>query len=185
MTAKLIRTVAHARRQAPPYGKVAGSEAIELRTLSPWVRWLLLELRMLCNFSSGYLVSSWAQLVALMDCDGNGFAPSREAIRRGIEQLSELGFVMRYATAGRDRKQLFLWVKQAPRIALSADSADRRADRPRTRRKAPLPTDVPTGVSATNTQSPKPLSRPVDKPTHTALAMQARMKPNGSQHPKI
>lgn len=177
---KLIREAALSRRRAPPFTTVVDLEVLQLRQLSPWIRWLYLELRMLSDFKTGHLVTSWAQLLAVMGCDDyQAFSPSLQAIRRAIEALEKVRLVERFPDASMATKQLFLKVWPVKGFSARAKVADRPAgrpaDRPRTKQKpskhaassevdASSPTDLPneqaTGDSGPGYQTPNPLSHP-------------------------
>lgn len=174
---KLVRVAALSRRRAPPFTAVVDLEVLQLRMLSPWVRWLYLELRMLSDFKTGHLVTSWAVLQAVMDCDtSQAFAPSREQLRRAVVDLEAVRLVERFPETSTATQRLFLKVmpiKGFRSPGVQADRvADRVADTPRTPRKArngagsspigdakptDLATDKPTGDSGQEKHNPYPL----------------------------
>jgi hypothetical protein len=166
------------RLHAPLFTGVVRNEVKLLRQLSPWIRWLYLELRMLSDFKTGELVTSWAQLEAVMGCDDyQALSPSRQAIRRGIESLVEVDLAEHLVTLSTVTKQVFLKINPVTRFSASREVADRPADRPADRSRIQqntsngaasseingvLPTDLPTeqatGDSIPINQSPYPLS---------------------------
>ena len=156
-----VKTATLARHNAPPFGAVDGlAEVLKLRQLTGWMRWLFLELRMLSDFRTGQVETSWAVLRALMDCDSGErggpapFVPSVDQLRRAVRQLEAVGLVVRTAQdmqASEAVGRLFLKVPAAVGIGASGGKPARgsaRVRKPRPQReKAPAAPTVPPGVA--------------------------------------
>ena len=169
---KQVRSAAHSRHRAPPFAALDGLEAIALRKLTPWIRWLYLELRMLSDFRTGHVSTSWAVLLALMDCDQGErggpapFVPSRQQLRRAVEQLCALKLASVDHKTNERARGLFLHVLPIKSLGAPARKLGHGFDRPSTLRKAskhagfevPARTvsdTVSTGVSIPGFHSPK------------------------------
>lgn len=174
-----VKTATLARHNAPTFGAVHGiSEVLKLRQLPGWMRWLFLELRMLSDFRTGQVETSWAVLRALMDCDSGErggpapFVPSIDQLRRAVGQLESIGLVTRNGQANQGAGRLFLHVPAATGLGTSAPKPARgsaRVRKPRSPREkqpaaAPVPPGVAPGDSTLNSITPKP-SKPAELST--------------------
>lgn len=200
---KLVRTAAHSRHNAPSFGITDGlSEVIKLRQLTGWMRWLFLELRMLSDFRTGQVETSWAVLRALMDCDSGErggptpFAPSIDQLRRAVRQLEGLGLVERTPQdlqASEAVGRLFLKVPPAVGIGASAGKSARgsaRVRKPRPQREKPaaapaVPPGVAPGDSEPEITSPNPSDAELSTEGKTGIAaakaLAARMRRGGKK----
>jgi len=156
-----VKAATLARHNAPPFGAVDGlAEVLKLRQLTGWMRWLFLELRMLSDFRTGQVETSWAVLRALLDCDSGErggpapFVPSVDQLRRAVRQLEAVGLVVRTAQdmqASEAVGRLFLKVPAAVGIGASGGKPARgsaRVRKPRaTRENKPAAPTVPPGVA--------------------------------------
>lgn len=177
MRALPLQTVALSRHSAPSFLGITEAEAVKLRHVPAWMRWLFCELVGLSDFRTGQGRSSWAQLVSLLDFDkpaagrraAEDIGPQR--VRRAFEQLADLGLVAR--DKGRNEQTGWLFFQVAPRTGLGASTGktDRVSDRAQKRRSTreatpanqAIPTGIPTGGSGSNS-TPYPRSGKLSTP---------------------
>lgn len=116
-----IRTAAHARNTAPSFVTLTQLEVVKLRQLPGWARWLYLELKGMSTFKTGQVKTSYAQLVALMDCDqpptgGKRLeAPTLKQIRTALEWLHDMGLGVRDKQRNEGRGELEIFVRPSTR----------------------------------------------------------------------
>jgi hypothetical protein len=169
---KETRRVALSRHNAPAWLALDGLEVVALRKLPAWMRWLYMELRALSDFKTGHVSTSWAQLVALMDCDAgerggqSPHTPGMQQLRRAVDQLEGIGLLRRDGRTNERARGLFLFILPIKSLGAPAAKRDRSCDRPPTGRKAskhagfeasalPVATGVATGDSVPLHHSPK------------------------------
>lgn len=172
-----VKTATLSRHNAPPFFIGADVEAVRVRQLTGWMRWLFVELRMLSDFRTGQVETSWAVLRALMDCDSGErggpapFVPSVDQLRRAVRQLEAIGLVTRTPQdlqASEAVGRLFLKVPAAVGIGASGGKPARgsaRVRKPRSHReKVPEAATVPPGVAPGDSTpefiTPSPLRDP-------------------------
>lgn len=193
---KPIRTVAHGRHSAPRYVTLDGMEVILLRKLPSWVRWLYAELRSVSDFQTGQVSTSWAALMAVMDCDSHmGFVPTLRQLRWAVHQLEEVGLLQVERKLNERSRSLFLRVLPVKSLGASAIQSVRPFVRPLKPKKPSIHagsgpaaegdlSDHLSGVSIINTNTPKPpklaqlsTAQSPRKPTVIEREMLARIKP--------
>jgi hypothetical protein len=135
---KVIRTAAHARNTAPPFGIVGQAEILKLRQLPAWVRWLLLELRLMSDFQTGMVSTSYAQLVAMLDCDqpqtgGRRLeSPTLKQVRTALDWLDAMGLAVRDKRNNEAKGVLKIRVTAASSLSASASVKGRGKGRVKT-----------------------------------------------------
>lgn len=195
MTAKLIRTAALSRHQAPDFALIFGLELMQLRKLSWLARALFLELVAMADFATGRIETSYAVLMALVDFDQVPGAhadrkPTLQAVRTDLEALVSLGLVRVDRIANEKRKGLFFRLPARTSISASDGMSNRRSNRPQKAAKQATarvaakstPEEQQTeqqGVQQVILNPPTPLVVHSPKPSRTVLAMRSKVRGAG------
>jgi hypothetical protein len=133
---KRVRAVALSRHRAPPFAAIAGLELLQLRKLPDLAFRLFVELVALSDFATGFIATTFPQLIGLLDFDQAPCAhkvpkPTKRRLEHAVQVLLDLDLVKRAeppATA--TRKALFFqlrprsWIHAADamRVPMSAPS---------------------------------------------------------------
>lgn len=128
MTARIVRTVALSRRRAPAFTPLRGDEVIRWRNVSPWAKLIWIELLTLCNFRSGRVRTSWAQLLSHLDWDGSTVATrcTLKQARTAVAHLVAADLVLVHDTdANMAAGRLIFYVKSRKGFRTSAPDEGR------------------------------------------------------------
>lgn len=145
---KVVRTAAHARNTAPLWAVLSQIEILKLRQLPCWARDLFHQLIYMSDFRTGLVSTSYAQLIALLDCDqppsGPRYAsPTLKQVRTALDWLNAMGLAWRDVDQNEAKGELKIFVVARKKILASAFKQGReqgrvkKAQNPDEQRKRP------------------------------------------------